>query len=170
MLSEIVQKALNDQINMEFTSSYTYLAMSSYCAIQNFPGCANWLLIQSQEENDHAMRLRTFLLDRNCPVVLQPIQAPRSEFESIPDVFAAALENELAVSRSIDQLYELAHNEKAFAALVELQWFISEQVEEEKTVRDIAARFEMLKDDPSGLIDLDQNLGARSMESASAEA
>lgn len=162
MLSDIVQKALNDQINMEFTSSYTYLAMSSYCAIQNFPGCANWLLIQSQEENDHAMRLRSFLLDRNCPVVLQPIKAPEANFNSIPEVFAAALEKEIEVSQSIDKLYELAHNEKAFAALVELQWFISEQVEEEKTVRDIAAKFNMLKDDPSGLIDLDADLGGRS--------
>lgn len=166
MLSEVVQKALNDQINMEFTSSYTYLAMSSYCAIQNFPGCANWLLIQSEEENQHAMRLRSFLLDRNCPVILQPIKAPESNFESIPQVFNAALENEVAVSRAIDDLYELAHNEKAFAALVELQWFISEQVEEEKTVRDIVARFELLKDDPSALVDMDRDLGERSQADA----
>lgn len=170
MLSEVVQKALNDQINMEFMSSYTYLAMSSYCAIENFPGCASWLLLQSEEENQHAMRLRSFLLDRNCPVILQPINAPVSTFESIPSVFQAALENEISVSRAIDDLYELAHNEKAFAALVELQWFISEQVEEEKTVRDIAARFEMLKDDPSALIDLDRDLGERSAtDSAAAE-
>ena len=162
MLNETVQNALNNQINMEFTSSYTYLAMSSYCAIQNFPGCAKWLLIQSEEENQHAMRLRSFLLDRNCPVILQPIDAPDSSFQSIPEVFSAALDNEIAVSRAIDDLYELAHNEKAFAALVELQWFISEQVEEEKTIRDIAARFEMLKDDPSALIDLDRDLGERS--------
>ncbi|MEC9094419.1 MAG: ferritin [Planctomycetota bacterium] len=169
MLSEIVQKALNDQINMEFTSSYTYLAMSSYCGIHNFPGCANWLLLQSQEENDHAMRLRSFLLDRDCPVVLRPIEAPKADFATIPEVFQCALENEIAVSASIDRLYELAHNEKAFAALVELQWFISEQVEEEKTVRDIAARFQILKDDPSALIDLDRDLGERSQASASTE-
>lgn len=162
MLNDTVQKALNNQINMEFTSAYTYLAMSSYCAIRNFPGCANWLLIQSEEENQHAMRLRSFLLDRNCPVILQPIQAPESNYQSIPEVFSLALKNEIAVSQAIDDLYELAHQEKAFAALVELQWFISEQVEEEKTIRDIAARFEMLKDDPSALIDLDRDLGERS--------
>ena len=112
------------------------------------------------------MRLRSFLLDRNCPVILQPIPTPISRYQSIPDVFKAALQNEIDVSRSIDELYELAHNEKAFAALVELQWFISEQVEEEKTVRDIAARFEMLKDDPSALIDLDRDLGERSQVEA----
>lgn len=165
MLSEIVQKSLNDQINMEFTSSYTYLAMSSYCAIENFPGCAQWLMIQSEEENQHALRLRSFLLDRHCPVILQPIPAPQSDFESIPDVFSKALENEIAVSQSIDRLYELAHNEKAFAALVELQWFITEQVEEEKTIRDISAKFQMLKDDPSALLDLDRELGERSSAS-----
>ena len=168
MLSEVVQKALNDQINMEFRSSYSYLAMSSFCAIHNFPGCASWLQIQSEEENDHAMRLRAFLLDRNCPLVLQPIEAPSAKYTTIPEVFAAALQSEIAVSQSIDNLYELAHKEKAFAALVELQWFISEQVEEEKTVREIAAKFEMLKDDPSGLIDLDGDLGARSAEEAAA--
>ena len=161
MLSQVVQNALNDQINMEFGSSYSYLAMSSYCAIENFPGCANWLLIQSQEETNHAMRLRAFLLDRNCPLVLKPIAAPKVEYNSIPEVFQKSLEQEIAVSKSIDDLYELAHNEKAFAALVELQWFISEQVEEEKTARDIAAKFEMIKDDPSALIDLDRELGER---------
>ena len=84
MLSQVVQDALNNQINMEFCSSYSYLAMSSYCAIKNFPGCANWLLVQSQEETSHAMKLRAFLLDRDCPVVLQPIPAPpnRIRFDS----------------------------------------------------------------------------------------
>ena len=164
MLSQIVQDALNRQINIEFSSSYSYLAMSSYCAMKNFPGCAHWLLLQSQEETQHAMRLRAFLLDRGCPVVLQSIDAPESSFGSIPEVFALALEKERAVSKSIDDLYELAHEQKAFAALVELQWFISEQVEEEKTVRDIMARFQMVKDDPSALIDLDRELGGRAAE------
>ncbi len=161
MLPEKVQQAINDQINMEFQASYNYLAMSSYCALNNFPGCAQWLQVQSEEENSHAMRLREFLIDRDCPVKLQPIQAPTADYDSIPEVFAAALRSEIKVSGSIDNLYDLAHQEKAFAALVEVQWFITEQVEEEKTVRDIAARFEMLKDDPSGLIDLDNDLGSR---------
>jgi ferritin len=161
MLAPAVQEALNRQINMEFESSYTYLAMSSYCAINNFPGSAKWMLMQSEEENSHAMRLRQFMLDRNCPVVLYPIKAPAAEFASIPDVFERSLEQEKAVSKSIDDLYELALAEKAFAALVELQWFITEQVEEEKTVREIVAKFKMVKDDPSAIIDLDRELGER---------
>jgi len=169
MLNATVQKSLNDQINLEFDSSYSYLAMSSYCALQNFPGCAKWFELQSREENGHAMRLRAFLLDRDCKVVLQAIRAPDVEFKSIPNVFEQALAQEIAVSKSIDDLYELAHKERAFAALVELQWFITEQVEEEKTVREIVAKFRMVKDDPSAMIDLDRDLGARAPEDASAE-
>ena len=112
MLSQVVQDALNNQINMEFCSSYSYLAMSSYCAIKNFPGCANWLLVQSQEETSHAMKLREFLLDRDCSVVLHPIPAPPTEYDSIPAVFKKSLEQEMAVSRSIDELYDLAHRER----------------------------------------------------------
>ncbi len=165
MLNQSVQDAINNQINMEFESSYSYLAMSSFCALQNFPGCAHWMLLQSREENNHAMRLRAFMLDRNCEVVLKPIRAPFAKFEGIPHVFERSLEQEMAVSKSIDDLYELAHKERAFAALVELQWFITEQVEEEKAAREIVAKFQMIKDDPSAMLDLDRELGERAPES-----
>lgn len=164
MLNQTVQDAINRQINMEFQSSYNYLGMASYCALNNFPGCAAWLLLQSQEENAHAMRLRQFMMDRNCAIELQPIDEASVEFKSIPHVFKASLKQEKAVSASINDLYELAHENKAFAALVELQWFITEQVEEEKTVRDIVAKMNMVKDDPSALIDLDRELGERKPE------
>ena len=164
MLNQTVQDAINRQINMEFQSSYKYLGMASYCALKNFPGCAAWLLLQSQEENHHAMRLRQFMLDRDCAVELQPIKEASVNFESIPHVFEHSLEQEKAVSASINDLYELAHENKSFAALVELQWFITEQVEEEKTVRDIVAKMNMVKDDPSALIDLDRELGDRKPE------
>jgi len=164
MLNKTVQDAINQQINMEFQSSYKYLGMASYCAFNNFPGCAAWLLLQSQEENGHAMRLREFLLDRDCEVDLKPLAAASTDFKSVPDVFQQSLEQEKAVSASINELYALAHENKAFAALVELQWFITEQVEEEKTVRDIVAKMEMVKDDPSALIDMDRELGERKPE------
>ena len=161
MLNEKVQEALNAQINMEFTSSYVYLGMSSYCELNNFPGCAQWLKLQSDEETEHAMRLRRFLLDRDCQVKLLPIEGVSTEYTSIPDVFEQSMKQEQAVSKSIHDLYDLAHQEKAFAALVELQWFITEQVEEEKTVRDIVAKFRMIQDDPSAMIDMDRELGGR---------
>ena len=164
MLAEVVQDALNKQINMELSSSYSYLAMSAYCELQNFIGSAKWMKLQSQEEHNHAMKLYDFLIARGCEVKFTEIAAPAYRFESIPHVFHAALEQEQAVSESINTLYELAHREKAFAALVELQWFITEQVEEEKTVREIVAKFEMVKDDPSAMLDLDRELGERKPE------
>lgn len=161
MLSQIVQDALNDQINTEFYSSYNYLAMSAYCENQNFRGCAHWLRVQSEEEHMHALKLYHFMINRSAKVVLKEIKTPKGEFSSIPQVFQEALAQELDVSRRIDHLYELAFKEKAFAALVELQWFISEQTEEERTARDIVAKFELVKADPSALLDLDRELGSR---------
>ena len=161
MLPQVVQDALNDQINIELSSSYGYLAMSAYCELNNFLGSAHWMQLQSREEHEHAMKLYNFLIARGCKVKLTGLEAPQGEFESIPHVFACALEQEHKVSESINNLYELAHQEKAFAALVELQWFITEQVEEEKSVREIVAKFQMLKDDPSALLDLDRELGER---------
>ena len=166
MLNQAVQDSLNDQINIELSSAYKYLAMSAYCELHNFVGCANWLKVQSQEENEHAMKLYDFLIARGCQVRLKSIPEPMVEFESIPHVFHCALDQEKKVSQSINALYELAHENKAFAALVELQWFITEQVEEEKTAREVVAKFEMVKDDPSAMLDLDREMGERQSEAA----
>jgi len=170
MLSPVVQDALNDQINTELYSSYNYLAMSAWCERQNFRGCANWLRVQSQEEYAHAMKLYSFLVARSGKVVLRTIAAPQTDYESIPQVFQEALKQELDVSQRIDSLYELAFRERAFAALVELQWFITEQVEEERTSRDIVAKFELVKNDPSALLDMDRELGERTMAAEAADA
>ena len=156
-----VVEAINQQINSELSASYSYLAMSAYCENQNFRGCAHWLRMQSDEEHMHAMKLYSFMINRSATVVLQEIKQPQSKYESIAQVFQEALTQELEVSRRIDLLYELAFKEKAFAALVELQWFLTEQVEEEKTARDIVARFQMAGKDPASLMDIDRMLGSR---------
>ena len=166
MLPQVVQDALNRQIQMELSSSYSYLGMAAYCELNSFLGSAKWMLLQSQEEHGHAMKLYNFLIARGCEVKLEALPAPPSHFTSIPHVFECALKQEHDVSESINDLYELAHNEKAFAALVELQWFITEQVEEEKNVREIVRKFSMLKDDPSAMLDLDRELGERQPEAA----
>jgi ferritin len=106
------------------------------------------------------------LIVRQGRVRLRPIAQPQIDFASVPDVFAKALEQEQAVTRQINSLYEMAFNEKAFAALVELEWFINEQVEEEKTARDVLYKFQLVKDDPAALLDLDRELGARQPEPA----
>ena len=164
MLSDAVRDGIYDQINLEFASSYSYLAMAAYCEHQNFLGCSTWLRVQSQEEHAHAMRLFNFLLARDCPVVLRDIAAPQTKFESIPAVFAASYAQEQDVTKAIDNLYALALKEGANAAMVELQWFVTEQVEEEKTAREIAAQFHMIKDDPSAMLEMDRVLGTRGPE------
>ena len=168
MLNEVMQEAINEQINNELFSMYSYLSMSAYCEHKQFTGCAHWMRLQSQEEYIHAMRLYDFLLVRQGRVRLRPIAQPQIDFASLPDVFAKALEQEQAVTRQINALYEMAFKEKAFAALVELEWFINEQVEEEKTARDVLYKFQLVKDDPAALLDLDRELGARQPEPAAA--
>jgi ferritin len=116
------------------------------------------------------MRLFNFVLARNHQVTLQTIEAPASAFKSLVDVFERALAQEQGVSRQIDGLYELAFKERVFAAMAELQWFITEQVEEEKTVREIVAKLQMVRDDPSSLLDIDRELGARQPEAAAPDA
>ena len=161
MVSPMVERAINEQINNELSSSYTYLAMSAYCESQNFHGCARWLRLQSQEEYAHGMKLFDFLLARGGTVQLAAISEPVVQFKSIPQVFEQALEQESEVSKRIDRLYELAFKEKAFAAMVELQWFLTEQVEEERTTRDIVAKLSLASDDPALLLALDRELGGR---------
>lgn len=157
-----VVDAINRQVNLELSASYSYLAMSAWCECQKFTGAARWLRLQSQEEHMHAMKLFDFILARNARVDLKPIEQPRQTFASVADVFEKALEQEQEVSRQIDALYEIAFREKAFAAVAELQWFLTEQVEEEKTGREIVAKFKMVGNDPASLLDLDRELGTRS--------
>ena len=156
-----VLEAINRQINSELSASYAYLAMSAYCERQKFTGAARWLRLQSQEEHMHAMKLFDFVLARDRSVELLAIDRPLAGFKSVADVFERALAQEQEVSRQIDSLYETAFTEKAFSAVAELQWFLTEQVEEEKTAREIVAKFNMVGDDPASLLDLDRELGAR---------
>lgn len=161
-LTKPVSDAINDQINIELQSAYTYLSMSAYCECISFPGCGKWLRMQAEEEQGHAMKLYHFMRERNAKIELKAIPTPPIEFKSIVDIFEQSLKSEEKVSDSINSLYELAFKEKAFATAAELQWFLTEQVEEEKTARDILAKFQRVKDDPAALLDLDEELGERS--------
>ena len=163
MINQAVKDAINVQINNELYSSYAYLAMAAYCEHEQFVGCGKWLRMQSQEEHGHAMRLYDFLTARGGRVNLTAINAPQADYNSVAAVFIEAQKQEQTVTGQINQLYELAMKEKAFAALVELEWFITEQVEEEKTSREIVHKFEMVKDDPASLLDLDREMGERSV-------
>jgi len=165
-----VVEAINRQINSELSASYSYLAMSAWCERQKFTGAARWLRLQSQEEYMHAMKLFDFILARDAAADLKPLDQPRQEFESLADVFEKALQQEQDVSKQIDNLYEIAFTEKAFAAVAELQWFLTEQVEEEKTGREIVAKFKLIGNDPPSILDMDRELGTRAIEKPAATA
>lgn len=166
MMSQTVQDAINKQINSELGASYTYLAMSAWCEANSFTGSARWLRVQSQEEHGHAMRLLDFMLARSSKVDLRTLEQPRSQYTSLAEVFETAYEQEKAVSGQIESLYELVFREKTYPAVVQLEWFLNEQVEEEKTCRDIVAKLRMVGKDPSGLLEIDRELGSRVPEAA----
>jgi ferritin len=156
-----VLDAINEQINSEFEASHTYLAMAAFCDQQKFLGAAQWLRMQSDEERGHALKLFHFVLARDGKVALKAIDQPQAEFESLGAVFEQALKHEQRVTAQINALYELCFVQKAFAEMTELQWFLTEQVEEEKTAREIVAKFRLVKNDPSAILDLDRDLAAR---------
>jgi ferritin len=161
-----VLRAINVQINSEFSAWYQYLAMAAFCDREKFTGAAAWLKAQSLEEYQHGMKLFDFVLARNGVVELTKIDQPTREYDSFGEVFESALRQEQAVTAQINDLYELAFKMKAFAEMTELQWFLTEQVEEEKTAREWVARFRLVGDDPGSLLDLDRELGARASASS----
>ena len=156
-----IQGAMNDQIHKEFESAYGYLAMSAYFSNHNYPGAASWMRIQSREEVGHATKFIDFMEDRGGTVVLRALAAPPPEYASPLAAFEAAVEQEALVSASIYRLYELAAKEKDYAAQALLQWFITEQVEEEKTSRQIVETLRLIGNNTSGLYMFDRELGRR---------
>jgi ferritin len=161
MISQGVQDAVNEQINHEFFSAYIYLSMSAYFENANLPGFANWMKVQATEEVTHGMKLFDFINDRGGRVLLKPIAGPPTEFTSPQDVFEQALKHEQAVTKMIHKLYETANEAHDFATQVALQWFIAEQVEEEKSADLIVEQLKMIGSDRPALLILDRELGAR---------
>ena len=161
MLSKSMQDAINEQIKNELYSAYLYLSMSAYCETNSLPGFAHWMRMQSQEEVEHAMKFFDFVNERGGRVVLQAIDQPPLEFESPRAVFEQTLEHERKVTGMIHSLYELALEEKDYAAQILLHWFIDEQVEEESSAAQILDTLEMIGDKGQALVMLDRELGKR---------
>ena len=156
-----LQNAINRHINAEIYSSYLYLSMSTYCDSIDLPGFAHWMRIQSQEEYTHAMKFVDYLQDRDSRVTLLPIDQPPIEFASVEDIMRQTLAHEQHVSKLINDLYGVAVQANDYASQIMLQWFVSEQVEEEKTARDVIAALEMVKGRSDALLLLDREMGAR---------
>lgn len=161
MLKQSVEQALNAQVKHEFYSAHIYLSMCAWFEDQGLPGFATWMRMQYQEELTHGTKIFDFILERDGKAVIDGIDAPPSEWKTPLDAFEAALQSEQAVSKSIDDLYHLADEENDHATKVMLQWFITEQVEEEASVKLVVDRLKIAGDDSSALLVLDEQLGAR---------
>lgn len=155
-MNDKIYKALNEQIKHEFYSSYLYLSIASY--FENIPldGFAKWFRKQASEEHEHAMKIFNYIIDRNLHVDLQAIEKPPFKFNSIEEIFELALKHEKKVTHWITQIYELAIQENDHATHIFLQWFISEQVEEEKNAQDNLDRIKLIGDDKAALFVIDQ--------------
>jgi ferritin len=153
--------AINKQINAELYSGYLYLSMSAYYQSKNLPGFANWLYVQMQEEQAHAQIMYNYVIDRGNRVILGPIDGPPTEWPDINQPFADAYAHEQKVTGMINDLVDIAIAERDHATNAMLQWFVNEQVEEEKNASAVNEQIKMVGSAQAGLIMLDRELGAR---------
>ena len=164
MISKVMQDAINDQINKELYSSYLYLSMAAYFEDKNLSGFAHWMRVQEAEERAHAMKLYDFIVERGGRVMLKTIDAPKTEWKSTLEVAEEVAAHEAKVTASIYALYETALKEKDYPAQIMLQWFISEQVEEEKNAADIVANLKLIEERGTAVLMLDHRLAKRGGE------
>jgi ferritin len=161
MLSKTIQKAFDTQIKNELESAYMYLSMSSYCLEENFPGFSKWLRMQAQEELGHGMKLFDYVHHRGGRSILQAVDQPKSEFKSLQEVFKIVLAHEQKVTRLIHDLYEMSMKENDYASQIELQWFVTEQVEEEQTATQIVEQLKMVGENGAMLLMMDRQMALR---------
>ncbi|MGL4798926.1 MAG: ferritin [Cellulosilyticaceae bacterium] len=161
MLAQEVVTLMNEQINKELYSAYLYLAISHYYEEVNLSGFANWFFIQAKEEQDHAMLFMKYLQNNGEHIVLQDIAAYTAAYEDMHTPLEETLEHERTVTASIDHIYEVAMGKKEFRTMQFLDWFIKEQVEEEKNAEELIKKYKLFGQDGKGLYLLDTELGAR---------
>lgn len=161
MISERMQSAINRQINAELWSAYLYLSMAMDAEAKSLPGIANWFLVQWKEEQDHARIFQNYMNARGAKVLLLPVDGVPQEWDSPLEMFRDTLSHEQEVTQMIDRMVRIALEEKDFATLSRLQWFVDEQVEEEDTAETLLTDFERAGRDFTALKDLDNRLAAR---------
>lgn len=161
MISRSMQDALNEQVNKEQYSAQLYLAMSAHAEATGFHGTAAWLRLQAAEEASHALKLIHLLQERGGSVELKAIAAPEREFGGLKELFEKVLAHEQHITASIHKLFEAARAEKDYASELALQWFVTEQVEEEGNVQAILDQFRLIGDKGGALYHLDGKLGKR---------
>ena len=161
MLSKNLENALNEQINAEMYSSYMYLSMAAYIESLGLKGFANWMRVQVQEENAHAMKLYNFVIERGAAVKLKAIDAPPSKWKDILSLFEEVLKHEKKVTSLINNLVDISIKANDHATTNMLQWFINEQVEEEAGVNEILDQLKLIDGKGAGLFMMDKELKLR---------
>lgn len=156
-----VERAINEQINLEFRSAYAYLAMSAWFEHQSLNGFASWMALQGQEELGHGMKFFRYLTDRGGRVLLTAVPMPKADFTSPLESFETSLAQEQEVSACVSRIYELATQHKDYPTTSFLRWFLDEQVKEEKTVADVIAKLKLVGGNENGVFHLDNQLGDR---------
>jgi ferritin len=163
-ISKNVEKALNSQLNSELYSAYLYLSIAADMEAKSYTGMAHWFKLQAKEEVEHAMKFYNFILDRGGKVELLSIEKPKTEWQNPLEAFQDAYEHEKKVTSLIYKLVELAQNEKDYATLEMLQWFVKEQVEEEAQTQLIVEHLKMVGDSKNGILMIDHSLSKRGEE------
>jgi ferritin len=161
MISNKLEKELNSQLNAELYSAYLYLSMAAYLSQKNLSGFSNWMKIQFEEEQSHANKLFQYILDRGGNVELEQINKPKNEWNGIIDIFENILKHEQYITSRINDLVDTAMAEKDHATVALLQWYVSEQVEEEATVSDMLDQLRLIDGKGSGLFMLDREAKQR---------
>jgi ferritin len=161
MISDKMQDALNEQVNKEFFSAYMYLAMSAYCSTIGLPGFANWMRMQYEEEIMHVTKMYDYIMGQGGVIDLKAIEQPDREYGTPLAIFETTLEHEQLVTNLIHRIMDLAVEERDYATQTFLQWYVTEQVEEESNVNDILAPLRMVGEDKGGLMMIDQQLAVR---------
>lgn len=161
MLSKKMEEALNEQLNRELYSAYLYMSMSSFSSANGLKGFANWFMVQYHEEMFHAMKIYEYINLQGGKALLKAFAQPPSDFASPLDMFEKTLEHEQFITKSINERVDMAMAEKDHATNIFLQWYVTEQVEEESNDNEIIAQLKLIKNDPQGLILLDRELAAR---------
>jgi len=169
MISKKMEKALNEQVNAELFSAYLYLSMEAYFKSLNLDGFANWMGVQTQEEITHAMKIYEFINERGGRITLKAIDGPETEWDSPLAVFNAVYEHEQKVTNLINDLVNLAIEEKDHATNTFLQWFVNEQVEEEASADQVVQQLKLMEKAPGGLFLLDRELAQRVFTPPAAE-
>lgn len=168
MIKSTIQDAINDQIAAEFYSAHLYLSMSAYFQSIDLPGAAHWMRAQYEEELTHALKMFDYLFERDGKAVLKSFDAPPSEWKSPLDAFQAAYEHEQYVTSLIERIFRLAREEGDVATELFLQWFITEQVEEEASVKAVVQMLKQVDTSRGGLFMIDRELGKRALPSGEA--